>query len=401
MKAYDVKAYNNSGELIQRKEVAQTKQEIQHKLAKQGLIAVEINELDSTKQHQGHSINIPLSVLEEIFSNLAELMQNGIKLDKAIELTEKGIVLTQAKLFLSNLRGEIRGGSSLFEVASNYPKLFNRLYLSLIELGEASGQLPDVLSRISEDMQFRMSLKQKVQQALAYPSVIFMVCILAITFIFYFVLPQLAPLFEQATELPWYTVFLLNTANFMDKYGLFVIGFIIASPVLGVMLVRYLLQTSDAFQRQFYSLPGVSHLTRGVDRIRFSTSLQITLNSGIPLSQALKLSVSAVTMPKLRDSLVGASNQIKQGIKMCDALDGVKLFDDIQLGYIETGEETGKLAKSFQNIAQRSQAQMDRYIATATTVLEPILILFMGGVVGGVVIGMIMSIMSVQDINVL
>jgi len=401
MKAYDIKAYNDSGELIQRKDVANTKLEIQEKLSKQGLIPVEISELGNNKQLQGHRISIPLSVLEEIFSNLAELMQNGIKLDKAIELTEKGIGLTQAKLFLSNIRSEIRGGSSLYAVASNYPKLFNRLYLSLIELGEASGQLPDVLSRISEDMSFRMGLKQKVQQALAYPSVIFMVCILAITFIFYFVLPQLAPLFEQATSLPWYTVLLLNIANFMDEYGLFVIGFIIASPVLGFILVKHLLHTNELFQSKFYAVPVISHLTRAVDRIRFSTSLQITLNSGVPLSQALKLSVSSVTMPKLRDSLITASNRIKQGVKMCDALDGVKLFDDIQLGYIETGEETGKLAKSFQNIAQRSQAQMDRYIATATTVLEPILILFMGGVVGGVVIGMIMSIMSVQDINVL
>jgi len=400
MNAYDVKAYNNAGELIQRKDVALTKQEIQQKLSKQGLIPVEIIELGN-KQFQGNSIAIPLSVLEEIFSNLAELMQNGIKLDKAIELTEKGINLTQAKLFLSDLRTEIRAGSSLYEVAGHYPKLFNRLYLSLIELGEASGQLPDVLTRISEDMQFRMSLKQKVQQALAYPSVIFMVCILAVTFIFYFVLPQLAPLFEQATSLPWYTVFLLNTADFMDDYGLFVIAFIIASPILGLMLVRYLLNTNELFQRNFYSVPGISHITRAVDRIRFSMSLQITLNSGVPLSQALKLSVSAVTIPKLRDSLTTASNKIKQGVKMCDALDGVKLFDDIQLGYIETGEETGNLAKSFQNITQRSQAQMDRYIATATTVLEPILILFMGGVVGGVVIGMIMSIMTVQDINVL
>jgi len=401
MNAFEIKAYNASGELILKKEIAQTAAEAKAKIIKQGLIPVEIKALTSAQQLKGNSLKVPLSELEAIFSNLSELMKNGIKLDKALELTEKGITKTHAKLFLSDLRQEIRGGSSLYSVASNYPKLFNRLYLSLIELGEASGQLPDVLSRISDDMKFRMGLKQKIQQALAYPSVIFMVCILAITFIFYFVLPQLAPLFEQAQSLPWYTELLLSIASFMDQYGLFVIAGIILTPAIAIIWVKHLLFTSEFFQNKFYSVPGISHLTRAIDRIRFATSLQITLNSGVPLSQALSLSVSAVTMPKLRTSLASASQKIKQGTKVCDALDSVKLFDAIQLGYIETGEETGNLANAFKNITQRSQALMDRYIATLTTILEPVLILIMGGVVGGVVIGMIMSIMSVQDINVL
>lgn len=399
MQVFNVKAYNNAGELIQRIELANSEKELREKIQKQGLIIIEFDNANQIEGTKYKKLNVSTRQLEEIFTNLAELMGHGIRLDKAIELTAKGITNSDAKFLLGSFREEIRSGNSFYQAACKYSYLFNRLYLSLIDLGEVSGQLSGVMRRISEDLRFKVSLTQKVKHALAYPCVILMVCVLAVAFIFYFVLPQLAPLFEQAASLPWYTEVLLSIARFMEKYGALVILFIIVSPLLGIFLFKRVFSNNESAQNRIYSLWGIAQFFRAVDKIRFSSSLYLTLSSGVPLSQALKLSVSSVSIPKLRQSINESSIQIKSGLRVCDALEKIKLFDPIQIGYIETGEETGTLSSSFKLISERAQSQIDDYVSTFTTILEPALILLMGGVVGSVVIGMIMSIMSVQDIN--
>ncbi|MDF2177509.1 type II secretion system F family protein [Aliiglaciecola sp. CAU 1673] len=398
MQLFRIKAYNSAGELLEKDELAADEAVVKRRLAEQGLTAISISAINT--QEQGHSAaNFSLKELEVFISNLADLLKSGVKLDKAFGILERGAPSKALKYFIAQFRQSIRQGQSFTDKAKQFPHLFNRLYISLLQVGEATGDLAGAVSRITEDLKFRIALKEELQRALTYPAVVLFVCILAITFIFQFVLPQLAPLFEEAKELPWYTHMLLNVANFMEAYGVVVIAGIILTPLLLVAVLPGLLRNSDQFKNLVFNLPFVSSMLRVVDRIRFSSALHLTLKSGVSLDEAMQLAANAVAYPLLRESLISAIEKIKQGARISDSLEPVRLYDNIQLGFIETGEETGDMASAFENVANRSQQLFKQRVSTLTTLLEPMLILFMGLIVGGIVIVMIMSIMATQDIS--
>jgi general secretion pathway protein F len=276
--------------------------------------------------------------------------------------------------------------------------VFDPLYVNLIALGEASGQLPEVFRRLSEDLRFRRDIRQKVLQAATYPLVVLGVCVLALVFIFNFVVPNLATLFADAKELPWYTAALLGASAFMKQYQW---ALAIALVALGALLWQARKSPSiiDLRERLAIGSPLLSEATTTVERIRFTSGLGMMLEAGLPVDRALQLATGNIRHGQLRREIAIAVEKVRRGEQMSGVLRQTRLFPDFYASLLEVGEESGELGKVFTEIARRSRDAFSSWTQRVTTLLEPALILLMGLIVGGVVVIMMLSITSVADIG--
>jgi type II secretory pathway component PulF len=299
---------------------------------------------------------------------------------------------------LGSLVAGLKQGKQLSEVTAAHPDVFDRLYVNLISLGEAGGRLPEIFRGLAEDLRFRRELRQKVLSAATYPLVVAGVCVLAVVFIFNYVVPNLEALFADATELPWYTTLLLESSRFMREWQWFVLAGLVA---LGVSLWRLRTTPSvvDFKDRLLLDVPGLRDATQMVERIRFSSGLGLMLDAGLPVDRALALATGNIHHGILRREMTAALDKVKRGEQLSKVLRQTRLFPDYFASLLEVGEEGGELAKVFTEIARRSRDAFSAWTLRLTTLLEPLLILIMGLIVGGVVVVMMLSITSVTDIG--
>lgn len=342
---------------------------------------------------------VGLSQLEFLTAELSLLLDSGVRIDRALGILQRAGKGSAMSRLLGSLVGGLKQGKQLSEVTAAHPDVFDRLYVNLIALGEAGGRLPEIFRGLAEDLRFRRELRQKVLSAATYPLVVAGVCVVAILFIFNFVVPNLESLFADAEELPWYTTLLLESSRFMREWQWFVFAGLIA---LGVSMwrLRRTPAVVDFVDRLLIDAPGLRDATQMVERIRFASGLGLMLNAGLPVDRALSLATGNIRLGILRREMVAAVDKVKRGEQLSKVLRQTRLFPDYYASLLEVGEESGELARVFTEIARRSRDAFTSWTLRLTTLLEPLLILIMGLIVGGVVVVMMLSITSVTDVGI-
>jgi type II secretory pathway component PulF len=344
------------------------------------------------------SDRVRLEDLEFLTSELSLLLDSGVRIDRAIGILQRSAKAGAVGKLLGTLSGELKQGSQLSEAVAAQPGVFDPLFVNLVAVGEESGRLPDVFRRLSEDLRFRRDVRQKVLQAASYPMVVLSVCVLALFFIFNFVVPNLTTLFADATELPWYTTMLLGASEFMQKYQWLLLAVLVA---LGVALWQARSRPGVVEWRERLALgtPLLRDAALNVERIRFTSGLGMMLESGVPVDRALQLATGSIRHGQLRRETSIAVDKVRRGEQLSTTLRQTRLFPDFYASLLEVGEESGELGKVFTEIARRSRDEFSAWTQRLTTLLEPLLILLMGLIVGGVVVIMMLSITSVADIG--
>ncbi len=341
---------------------------------------------------------VRLEDLEFLTSELSLLLDSGVRIDRAIGILQRTGRSGAVGRLLSAMSADLKQGRQLSEAAAEHKDVFDPLYVNLIALGEASGQLPEVFRRLADDLRFRRDIRQKVVQAATYPLVVLSVCVLALLFIFNFVVPNLATLFADAKELPWYTSALLGASSFMKQYQW---ALAIGLAALGALLWQARKRPSVVEFRERVAIgsPFLSEATTTVERIRFTSGLGMMLESGLPVDRALQLATGNIRHGQLRREITIAVEKVRRGEQLSGVLRQTRLFPDFYASLLEVGEESGELGKVFNEIARRSRDAFTNWTMRVTTLLEPALILLMGLIVGGVVVIMMLSITSVADIG--
>ena len=344
------------------------------------------------------SDRVSLDELEFITAELSLLLDAGVRIDRAIAILQRAAGRRGTARLLAALSSDLKQGKQFAEAATAHPEVFDSLYINLIALGEASGRLPDVFRGLAEDLKFRRDLRQKVLQAAAYPLVVLAVSVLAILFIFNFVVPNLAALFADARELPWYTSALLASAAFMRtwQWPLFATLTLAAIAIWRSGRQPWAVDLKD---RLLNDTPGLKDAVAMVERIRFASGLGLMLEAGLPVDRALALATGNVRHGPIRREVAIAVDKVRRGEQLSTSLRQTRLFPDFYASLVEVGEESGELARVFTEIARRSREAFSSWAQKLATLLEPLLILFMGVVVGGVVVIMMLSITSVADVN--
>jgi type II secretory pathway component PulF len=340
--------------------------------------------------------SVGLAELEVITAELALLLENGIRIDRALEVLRRGASQPASRRLLDTLHQSLKQGKQLSAAAAEWPEIFDPLYVNLLALGEASGRLGDVFRRLADDLRFRRELRQQIISALIYPSVILTVCVLALLFIFNFVVPNLTTLFADYPDLPWYTSALISVSEFVQRYQLILGALVIVLILLALNLSR-LRGLRSAWQEFAAGAPGLGGLVSTVERIRFASAMGMMLEAAVPVDRALQLSTGSVASAPIRRELAVALERLRRGEGLASVLSRTRLFPDFYSSLIEVGEESGALDAVFAEIASRSRDSFAGWTKRFTSLLEPALILFMGLIIGAVVVVIMLSITSVTD----
>jgi len=399
MALFFYKAYDHSGAKVDGQIEAVSKELALIELKKQNLLATEVK-IFSEKNNAHFSISkkVSLSDLEFLTAELSLLLESGVRIDKGIDIIKRTKAKPALAKLLTDISNDIKKGKSLSSAFSEHSEVFDPLYCNLIELGEASGNLSEIFAGLAKDLKFRRDLQRKIVSSLAYPMVILFVCILAIFFIFNFIIPKMSSMFNGVESLPWYTNAMLSTSAWMNQYqGLLLVG-IIASVFALIAAIKQPVFVKW-WQGVSLKLPIIKTAVVTVERIRFNSGLAMMVKAGVQIDKAIGLSAGNIKNKQLKREMDIAKNKVKNGSALTSALQQTSLYPDFFISLLEVGEESGNLQRVFEEIANRSRQEFESWTERMTTLLEPLMILFMGGFVGGVVVVMLLSMVSINDIG--
>jgi type II secretory pathway component PulF len=366
-------------------------------LKQQSLIVISL-QAETANGFLSYEKKASASDIEQSTNQLATLLENGLRINDALEVLIDTAPSQALGKVWHQVFSDVQAGTSLYKALQKYPELFDVLYLEMTNIAENTGTLPVVFRSLSDNLAFQRDLKSKTIQALTYPMIIFMVCVCAVFAIFNFVIPNMESVFTSANELPGYTVWLLDTSRFVSENNLLIFTLMAGFVVMIIALWRQE-STRQLLMQWVAVVPFLGAMLNKAEQIRFSSAMSLTLKSGLSLSDSLALSIKTLNSTLNKQQLLQAKIKVDNGAPLAESLSSSYFLDRISLSLIKVGEQSGTLDSSFVEVTRRSKTDFESWMIKLTSLLEPLLILIMGGIVGGVVVVMLLSIVSVNDIS--
>lgn len=398
MSVYKYQAFDRNGAKVNGELESVNEQQVRLELQRKKLIPTLIKEVTESTQAKGKTKKVGYKELEYLTNELSLLLSSGIKIDKSLSIIARSQISPSLSIMVKKLLTDVKSGVPLSECFAKHPNSFDNMYCNLIRVGEATGELPQVFAKLAEDIHFKSDLRSKIVQALVYPGIISFICISAIVFILNYVIPQMSSLFENAANLPVYTAALLGVSDWFVNYQWYLLIVIVAVGYF-VWTNRDAPSFKNSVNQFMDKAPLLQNIVIMVERIRFTSAMSLMLSSGVNLTGSLSLASDSVKSESIRASLISAIEKVKQGQSLTVAMGEVSIFSGMYLSLIEIGEETSELQRVFTEISQRSQNTFETWVAKATNLLEPLLIVVMGLIVGTVVVIMLLSVTSVNDLQ--
>ncbi|MBZ9610283.1 type II secretion system F family protein [Rheinheimera maricola] len=351
------------------------------------------------KVTDGFFKSISAAELEQLTSELSILLRNGVQLDRALEMMAQANPNATIAALLADLTEQVRAGTPLHKAFSCYSRYFDNLYCEMVRIGEESGKLAETLQRLTQNLKFQNELRSKVTQALVYPGFIMAVCLVSLFAIFNFIVPSMEGLFSNRDDLPAYTAFLLSSSAFVRENQMLIIGSF-------VVFVFFVLSSSRKpwFRSMMLAVAAKTPVIRSglllSERIRFVSAMQLMLQSGLPLSQSLHFAQGVFVSPAMGLQVRRVKDDIAHGQMLSQSLASTELLEPVMMSLIKVGEESGNLETVFAEINNRARWRFEQWALKLTSMLEPLLIIIMGGLVGSVVVTMLLSIVSTSDVPI-
>ncbi|MBY0578631.1 MAG: type II secretion system inner membrane protein GspF [Burkholderiales bacterium] len=336
-----------------------------------------------------------LSLFTRQFSTL---LIAGLTVETALSALVEQSENDYAKQVLAGVRAEVLSGQPLARALGHYGKVFPEIYRALVHAGEESGELAKVMLRLADYIENRNALRQKVMLAFLYPAAVSLVAFAVITGLLVYVVPQVIGVFRQSHQtLPFLTRALIASSDFLRATGWYWLGGI----VLGIWAGRAALSRQELRYRWhgfLLRLPLVGSLIRGLNTARFANTLAILVGSGVPLLKSLQTGAMIVSNLHLREAIEHSVRLVKEGASLSRALAQSKKFPPILIHLISSGEASGKLAPMLERASQQQAQEMEGKTAWLTGLMEPVLIVVMGGVVLLIVLAIMLPIIGMNQL---
>ncbi len=329
---------------------------------------------------------------------LSTLIGAGLPLVECLSALIEQVENTRIQRALSQIREQVTEGVALADALKAHPRMFSDLYTNMVRAGEASGALDVVLLRLADYTESSAALRDKVRSALTYPSLMALTGTAILLFLLSYVVPTITKIFsENQAKLPMMTTILLSISGFMQEYWWLVVG----TMLIIAISIRLSIRTPAGrmrFDRYILSIPYFGKVMKKIALARFSRTLSTLLTSGIPLLTSLDIVKNVVANMVLSQAIEDARASIREGQSIAPPLKKSGLFPPMLIHMVAVGEKSGELEQMLTRAADAYDREVESSVSSLTSVLEPIMIIFGGGVVLFIVLAILLPIFSMQDL---
>jgi general secretion pathway protein F len=399
MPAYEYLALNAAGKEERGIMEADTPRQVRQLLRNGDLIPMEVHEVaqkqkkaDSGALFGGGRLNP--SDLALMTRQLATLVGSGSPIEEALGAVVRQTERNSARRMFSGIRARVMEGHSLATALGLFPNAFPPLYRATVGAGEQSGHLSAVLERLADYTENRQHSQQKVTAALAYPLVLLVVAIGVVSALLRFVVPKVVEAFSTLDiKLPLLTRMLIASSDFLKDYGLLLlIG--IALLITGIIWLLRRPAWKYRYHRLLLRLPVIGKIVRGVNTEHFARTFSILSSSGVTALDAMRISAEVVMNIPMRESVLEAAGRVREGMPIHKALERSGYFPPMMVYLIASGEGSGKLDQMLERAATQQEREVQAKMATLLSLLEPGMILVMGGIVTLIVLSIMLPVMG-------
>lgn len=335
-----------------------------------------------------------LCIFTRQFSTLQDA---GLPVLRSLRILEKQMKPSALKNALIDVVEDVESGSTLSESLGRHPKAFDRLYVNMVKAGEAGGALEVILQRLAEFKEKSQSLKRKVVGAMVYPSVVICVAVGILTFIMVSIIPKFKKIFEEfGLSLPQATKILIDVSDWVASYW-YVIPLFPLSVYLLLKLIRMTRAGNYALDRMTLWIPIVGSLVEKTIVARTMRTLGTLISSGVPILEALSIVKDTANNVVFERMFQRVLESIREGDTIADPLRESRLVDDMVVNMVEVGEETGDLDTMLYKVADFYDEEVDTLVKSLISLLEPIMIVFLGGVIGAIVISLFLPLIKLLE----
>lgn len=366
-------------------------------LRKKGLVIISINEVAKKKTGQG-SGRIKLDEIVIFSRQLATMVDSGIPLVQAMDILHDQIEKPAFKNVVAAIRDDIETGASFSDALLKHPAVFSPLYINMVRAGESSGSLDDILDRLASYLEKANMLQRKVKSSLVYPAVVVTMAALITLVMLLKVIPTFKGIFDMlGGSLPLPTRILIMVSDTLREMFIYVV---IAAAIVIFAFKKYLKTEKGriVFDMVTLKLPVIGALLRKVAVAKFTRTLATLVKSGVPILVSLEIVGKTSGNTVIERALNEVRTSIKEGENIADPLAKCGVFPPMVVRMIHVGEQTGELEKMLGKIADFYDDQVDAAVSGMTSLIEPLIIAFLGIVIGGIVIAMFLPVFKMTEI---
>lgn len=367
-------------------------------LMAQGIVPIEM-----TPAGSGGGLRSRVSPKDRVIftRQLSTMLNAGLPLAQSLATVQDQTNNKALKSIIADVVGSINGGASLSDALSKYPKVFNTVYIALVNAGETSGTLDQSLARLADQQEHDADQLGKVRGAMVYPAIVMVVIIAVVVFMLVSLIPQVTSMYNDLGKtLPTSTAILMGIVDFFAKYWYIIV------VVLGftIFFARRWLATEGgrkAWDTFKLNMPLFSTLFRKLYMSRFSRTSEVLLRSGVSMMETLKISADAVNNVVVKEEILQAVGKVKNGKALSDSLTGQDYILPFVPQMIRIGETSGSIDEMLDKVADYYDKEVDNTIASISTLIEPILMVAMAGMIGFIVLAVLLPIYGLTDTTTL
>ena len=402
-KAVDMSGTASAGELD-----AESKAQVSEQLRQRGLIVLDVAEKSEPfriEEVLTRWQSVDMRALAVFSRQFATLVASGMPMLRTLHTLEEQTQEEKIKKAVGAVRADVEAGSSLEQAMERHPKVFDRLFRAMVRSGEQSGRLEDALDRIAFQVEKSDALRRQVKSALMYPALVFGVAVVVLVAIVAFVIPIFVGIFEElaaehpeeASGLPVPTQICVTASNAITGYW-FVILPVLVIGVFAVMRARKTERGKDLFDRAILRIPfKIGDVIQKVALARWSRTFAGSVSAGVPMLQAIRLTGETAGNVVVEKAMEDVYASVKRGGSLAGPIEANPIFPAMVGHMVAVGEETGQLESMLSKVADFYEAEVDANVKALTALIEPVMIVFVGGIVGFIVIAMYLPMFSIYE----
>lgn len=383
MEAFDYAALDAAGKRKKGTVMASSARDARDILRARALMPLDLAPSKSKKKQEigGTASGVKHKHLTQATRQLAILIDAATPIEEALKITALQFERSPMKAALLSIRAQVMEGLRLSDALRGQPKVFPQLYTAMVASGETSGRLPAVLERLADDLEAAQKIRRKIMGATAYPIVLSIVALLVVTILMIAVVPKVVDQFDSfGQELPTLTNIVIALSAWMQKWGLITLGVL----VIGIFALRQALKAKALRYRwdgMLLRLPLLGKVVRNMNAARFARTMAGLVDSDTPALTALETAQHTLQNSVMRDAISEAALKVREGSAISTALRSTAVFPPLVVQMVAGGEASGDMGKMFAKSAEYLEDEFDSSTTVFLTLLEPLIIIFLAGVV--------------------